>query len=95
MQNSRRLEILTDALSFVNSRPDERANHGACIWQRGGVWVVWCMVLYSCMVCMLCMGLYGCMTPEGRRDNASLMYGAIQLYDALYELPDVWHQMTR
>ena len=44
--------------------------------QRGGVWVVWCMVLYSCMVCMLCMGLYGCMTPEGRRDNASLMYGA-------------------
>ena len=47
---------------------------------RGVVWAVCCMVLYSCMLIQRCMALYGCMAPGGRRDDACLLYGAIQLY---------------
>ena len=56
----------------------------------GAVWLYDHTVLYGG-----CMGLYGCMTPGGRRDRVSLMYGAIQLYGGLYGIPAVWHQMTR
>ena len=47
---------------------------------RGVVWAVCCMVLYGCMLIQRCMALYGCMAPGGRRDDACLLYGAIQLY---------------
>ena len=34
------------------------------------------MVLYGCIAIQRCMGLYGCMAPGGRRDDAWPPYGA-------------------
>ena len=42
------------------------------------------MVMYGCITIQRCMGLYCCMAPGGRRDEACRVYGAIQLYGALY-----------
>ena len=49
------------------------------------------MVMYGCITIQRCMGLYGCMAPGGRRDDAWGLYGAIQLYGGLYGVPAVWH----
>ena len=33
-------------------------------------------MLYGCIAIQRCMGLYGCMAPGGRRDDACPLYGA-------------------
>ena len=55
----------------------------------GDVWLYYHTALYGAV--LGCMGLYGCMAPGGRRDEACKMYGAIQLYGGLYGVPAVWH----
>ena len=46
-----------------------------------GLYAVWCcMAVCSYSAVWRCMALYGCMAPGGRRDEACLLYGAIQLY---------------
>ena len=42
-----------------------------------GVYAVWCCVdVCSYSAVWRCMGMYGCMAPGGRRNNAWVMYGA-------------------
>ena len=67
--------VLYGRLTFQPACVFRGLNKGLnCVW--AGCW----KVLYGCMLIQRCMALYGCMAPGGRRDEACLLYGAIQLY---------------